>query len=503
MEEENKLGTITTLEEAREKIQARKEEKAKSITNYIGFGQDVFPKNVRQIWGELQKHTQGWPKICGGKLFYLTPENELRFIENSAQFYGYLSSLSIAAHFKERVEGLVKKQEFYEAARVFAEHYDDISYLPHLPEMPRVFYKPCAFEKNSSGLDELLSYFCPASEDDRILLKAMFMTPFWGGGAGARPVFVLSGLEDDSDNGVGVGKTTLIDYISELSGGYVDFNGTDSSDAMKRRILTAGKERVLRFDNIKSTRFSSADIEALITSKSVSGHMLYQGNASRPNLFTTVLTFNDPSFSKDMADRSIIIRLKRPERQNAWQERLEDFFATAAPRIIGSILYALEQDGEELPALRFGKWAKSVLAKAGATPALVKELHARQTRTDADASSSATLEEMIQYKLARFYHDKQGMDANVPVRTPINTWFAIAKPLLHKWVLESVNAHKAHPRYAAQLLRQARIVKLSHPEWVLDGARFYVYGPENTDNRAGHWLITDDFARELRFVKCK
>ena len=89
----------------------------------------------------------------------------------------------------------------------------------------------------------------------------LFLTPFWGGGPGDRPAFVIGGPENDGPRaGRGVGKTTLVELVGELAGGYLDCEIDEKAGDIKTRLLSADARgyRVALLDNVKSLHFSSA-----------------------------------------------------------------------------------------------------------------------------------------------------------------------------------------------------------------------------------------------------
>lgn len=131
----------------------------------------------------------------------------------------------------------------------------------------------------SGRLGLLLDFFCPATPVDRELLKAFFLTLFWGGPPGSRPAFLITGPEDDPFQGRGIGKTKVSEVAAELAGGYVDVSPNDQIADVKTRLLSdeARAKRIIRLDNVKSLKFSHADLEGLITSSGISGKMLYRG----------------------------------------------------------------------------------------------------------------------------------------------------------------------------------------------------------------------------------
>jgi hypothetical protein len=83
--------------------------------------------------------------------------------------------------------------------------------------------------------------------------------------------------------------------------------------------------RIALLDNVKTTRFSWAELEALITREVISGKRMYVGDASRPNLITWLITLNGASLSTDMAQRVVEIRLADPEYRETWESEVTAF----------------------------------------------------------------------------------------------------------------------------------------------------------------------------------
>ena len=145
---------------------------------------------------------------------------------------------------------------------------------------------------------------------DGHLLKAMWATALWGGTGGAGPAFVIT-----SDLGRGVGKSRLAALTGYLVGGSLDFSAKEDIATIKQRLLSpdALTHRVAFLDNVKSLRFSWAELGALVTSVEISGKRMFVGEVQRPNTFTWFGTLNGASLSTDMAQRCVIIKLGRPE----------------------------------------------------------------------------------------------------------------------------------------------------------------------------------------------
>ncbi len=97
-------------------------------------------------------------------------------------------------------------------------------------------------------------------------------------------------------------------------GGHVDVRPGEDIDRLMTRLLSpaALDRRVVLLDNVKTLKFSWADLEALITSDIISGRRLYAGEGRRPNSLLWCITLNRAGLSKDLAQRVVIIRLRRP-----------------------------------------------------------------------------------------------------------------------------------------------------------------------------------------------
>src|SRR5690606_18579127 len=102
-------------------------------------------------------------------------------------------------------------------------------------------------------------------------------------------------------------------------------------------------KRLVRVDNVKGSA-GGALIESLITTREISGHRLYSGEASRPNFLTWTATANTPRLSRDLADRAFIIRLRKPEPRPGWRETVLGFANVHRDRILADIVHELRQE---------------------------------------------------------------------------------------------------------------------------------------------------------------
>ena len=190
----------------------------------------------------------------------------------------------------------------------------------------------------------------------------------------------MTGPDQDPEQGRGVGKTQLTDIIAEeLAGGYVDVAPTESIADVKTRLLSteSGRRRVARLDNLKTFKFSWADLEGLITSSKISGRALYMGEGRRPNTLVWVITLNGASLSKDMAQRCVQIKLARPRFDASWETRVREFIRANRWGLIADIRTLLEADSPVLcPQTRWAAWERDVLGKTFGWNEIVHEINA-------------------------------------------------------------------------------------------------------------------------------
>ncbi len=130
----------------------------------------------------------------------------------------------------------------------------------------------------------------------------------------------------DSISGTGAGKSELAKRVAGLSGGYYEFDAAEIKEENIRKALMNGqRHRVALLDNIKESCISSTTIESLITSATSGGHRLNIGYGSRPNNMTWVMTMNGMSMSRDLAQRTVVIKLAEPRRSGTWDDEVDQF----------------------------------------------------------------------------------------------------------------------------------------------------------------------------------
>lgn len=312
----------------------------------------IAPLPISEIITDMFIRTEGWPKRINNSLFIHEPEG-IHWIDSAPALFGWLSTKLGVIEWRKTL-GCVTKEELYNELCRRAEPFEAIEMLPHFPKLPDHYYA-CEEVESGNGdyLDKLINFFSPATDHDRMLILAMFVTPFWGGKPGSRPAFLVT-----SDKGRGVGKSTIAAMVARLANGFIELRPTEDASRMYARLLSANglKLRIARLDNVKTMKFSWAELEAVITSPVISGHRLHKGEASRPNNFSLYITLNGASLSIDMAQRVIIVKLKRPaDRMGAWESDVCEFIDKYRAEIIADIcnFFTLEPD----PITEHTRWA--------------------------------------------------------------------------------------------------------------------------------------------------
>jgi hypothetical protein len=305
---------------------------------------------------------------------------------------------------------MVTKGEFYSHLQDRAESFAAVEEVPHEPAFADHFYAwkpPEGYKPTGEYLNGLLAYFDNTETSmDYDILRAALLTPFWGGPPGKRPAFVIMAPDR------GYGKTSLTEAISTLAGGHIELNLTErAEERLVSRLLTpeALCRRIVRIDNIKGD-FESELVESLVTTSQISGHRLFKGEATRPNTLTYFLTGNSLELSRDLSERSFIIRLKKPEFRPGWDDDLSGYITEYRKRIIADIIAELSKPLEPLSgdvSDRWLSWIVGVLSRVTTNIQPIIDLtKSRRGSCDQDLSDANQIMEAIDSFLGeRHSHD--------------------------------------------------------------------------------------------------
>lgn len=405
-----------TAEEAKDWAATRKSDKKNdgAITNAIEIdtGEDTITEALpmAEVVSRILKATGDWPRRVDTALF--TDDGEVAWLSRPASLFGWLSRHHGVIEW-HRTRGCVSKEEVFAELQRTARPHQAIEQFPHEPPVPGHYYA-CDPPEPGDGkrLAELLGFFCPESDIDRQLIQAAFATPLWGGPAGARPAILIT-----AQKGRGRGKSKLAQYLAYLWGGHIDVSPNEDMAAIKTRLLTAEALplRVAILDNVKTTRFSWGELEAIITSPVISGRRLYVGNGSRPNFLTWLITVNGASLSTDMAQRVVEIKLADPDYDGTWEERLRAFIDEHRQAIIADLVAFLRSPPKTLRrSTRWASWERGVLACVENPDACLDAILARREQMDVEQEEGEIIEDYFAGRLRGLGYDPDRDDVFLP-----------------------------------------------------------------------------------------
>lgn len=352
------------------------------------------PRHITALIKDTQERFLGFPCKVGESLFDHDRETgRICYFDKPAQLFAWVQRKSGQCCEWTGGTGFVPKEEYYEAVRAAARRYESVSSTPDWPQRNDVFYSHGPLPAPSPDLEDLekfLSFFLPATDADRCLIRALTCAPIFFEHGRGRPVFVI-----DSER-PGSGKSTLATVIAELYGHDAievktrDF-ARDMQEVTKRLVSATGRQaRVLLVDNITGT-FRSEEFSSLITMPSITGRPSYgHGEESRPNNLTYIITANNATVDDDLSIRSFFITLACPSSYSAtWNTDLRRFIDDRRLNIFADIFQLLSSHtpfADVPPSTRFPEFETKILQPCcgsfDAYNAVIK--HIAQARADAN-----------------------------------------------------------------------------------------------------------------------
>jgi hypothetical protein len=384
----------------------------------------VDPLPMTEIIRRMKAKTGDWPRRMGGVLFVNERGDEIGFIEKTAGLFGYAGEKSgVPSHFITDPRCHTKPEVFEEFRRT-ATAYDAIEQCPHEPIMPRHYYS-CGIPSPGNGdcLRELLSRFNPATEIDRDLILALFATVIWGGRGGTRPAFCIT-----SDDGRGAGKTTVVNVAGHLVRGVLEIIAGEDMARVKTRLLSPEGllKRIVLLDNAKSRCLSWADLEGVITAPIISGHRLYVGEMVRPNVITWCVTMNGGSYSTDLAQRSVFIKVAKPTYQGNWEESMREFIDANREAIFADLIGFLRGPQSALSKFtRWGAWDRDILSRLPEPADAQRVILERQNAADAEVEESDVITDYFRAKISLAGYQRDNVRVLIP-STIARDWLASA-----------------------------------------------------------------------------
>ena len=373
--------------------------KIRSFQNFTlrvdGNSEILEPIAMSQLEVNFCKVFGRWPQMAYDKLFVPDATSGVRWIDSSSQLQAWMSeSLDEPPNFIRRA-GFIKEETLFETIKSAADKIDAIEYFPHEPQIAGRYYACESLpEGDLTHLENLLNRFRLASDVDKQLILAFFMTLI--SGLGKRPAFAIT------SEGQGCGKTTLAEVGASLVGGLMSFSVGEDIDKLKARLVSKGafSKRIALIDNAKSRKLSWADLESLITCQEISGRGNFIGEASRPNNMIWVITVNGLAFSRDMAQRSVVIRLKRPQYSATWEESIIAYAAEYRNEILSDLIRMLRSQPVALKcSSRWGGWEGQILSRLVDPEGIQKVILQRQKEIDVDCDDAEVIEDYFREQL--------------------------------------------------------------------------------------------------------
>lgn len=376
-------------------------------------------KGVEQIAAELHDATGGWPRRVGGVLFVVKDGGGVIAGGDSIWTFDSAEAMGAWMHTaapvrwaggrskvtdakgKETITPVSKTEVFAYLSDNARPNYRGVYALPHEPPMESVYYIPSKLpEGNGECLDEFVANLNAETDHDRSLMLAAILTPGWGGPCGARPAFVFC-----SDHGQGSGKSATVQAITDLIwGGALTIDPKDNWEQVIKRLLgDAGLGiRCAVMDNVVG-KIANRSLEGLLTAKTIDGWRPFYGQFSRPNDLTYYVTSNTPRLTRDLADRSIVVKIGPPKHAFSFVDWAQKFVSEHRAMLLADIYARLRAEpiGEVSRAnrSRWQAWEDGVLARVAGADTLAQLAAERRGDVDDDSEDAAAFAEHIRAAL--------------------------------------------------------------------------------------------------------
>lgn len=426
-----------------------------------------------ELLEELTAFTGGWPKRVGGLLFARSLDGNLVWMKRASELFAWIDS-QYGGDGRSGFEwaggkDCLNREDFYTHCQQNAECWDHVELYPHEPRISGHYYfHPEPAGGDGKALDELVDRFRPATAEDQDLIRLFFVTLVWGGSPGQRPVFLFESDADAAHGGRGSGKTTVAIMGARLVGGMLMISPRENLKDVHSRLLSPEglTKRVALVDNLKTLRYSDADLEGMITSPVISGRQMYVGEGQRPNSLVWVVTSNRPSLSKDLSMRAVIIRVTTPVYKPEWERDTNAMIEARRWEIIGDCLAEIRRTPPTLADqdfTRWGQWERDILSKSPDPARLAALLAERRKAVDDDDDLSDEIQDAIKTLIRNRGFDPERDAVLIPsqvIHDEIVKKFAgshITRGYAMKWLytmgVQGVSKHDADKPYRGAVWR--------------------------------------------------
>lgn len=437
-----KLGAVTKAMK-----EAAKEANKKPFCNYYieeeekeGGGKKFVkrPRALSDMILDLQTRCLGFPlRIGNDSLFdYRRDTDEISFFTERDRFFAWISltTKQNVGWLNNDADGFHSKSVFFQSFLLNATRCDRISLFPCYPEYSDVFYHYPDLPQpsvNYSVFEQLIDFFNPQNDGmSRNITKSLFASPMWYRKDTPRPGFLI-----DSNQGKGVGKTTLVKMVAYLyKSRYIESSAEElrvHPDELKKRLVSAEnrKANILMLDNVVG-EFSSDILSSMITSSDIAIRAPYsRGEDVRQNDLTFVITANAARLDSDLATRFIVAFLDKPISRDGWEERVRAYIDQYRWQIFADMLDMIKKHipYNEFSNDRFAVFSREIIqpmcgseAEFIRTMTLCTEYKAA---TNYDAEDAEQVEQLIWAKICALSPMEKGICRFFVSARAIKEWF--------------------------------------------------------------------------------
>lgn len=395
------------------------------VTTATGALQRVKrPKLIAQLCDEVLDRFLGFPRRVSAELFdHDRKSGRIRMFGDATSLFSWIQEKSKQPVNWAKIEGAVSMEQLFITLSENVQRYEMITGVPTWPTRRDVYYTHPELPEPSPGnehLETFLSFFNPASDGSKAMLRAFVAAPMYYKQKVDRPLWVI-----DSDTAQGSGKTKLAEAVARLYGTddgdegepfWVDVKSImneQSADRVWRRLLSSNgrRKRVVLIDNV--TDFLKApSLATLVTQGSISGLAPYgRGEETRPNDLTYIITSNSARLDRDLASRSMFIKVNRPENPDPrWADKLFGYIKQYRLNILSEILGILSKGASqqtEKTYSRFRTWELDVMAPMVGSDehiaAAIAENGEQQADCDYDQENADEVRKFFRAKVERIF----------------------------------------------------------------------------------------------------
>lgn len=225
-----------------------------------------------------------------------------------------------------------------------------------------------------------------------------------------------------------------------------------------------------------------------MTTVTVSGYQLRAGEGRRPNLLTYVVTANDLSLGKDLAERCIEIQLRRPnydpDRAASLRRFVEDYRWHILSDIGRFFDRPVELAGSDVAISRWAEWEMAVLSRTGRLADCLSVIAERRAKLDDEHGEADLLADHLVSTLKDKGHDPSKANLLIPVQA-LSVW-------LTEFYGRKINVVKVTP-LLAKLGVPNLIEKVRH-----SGGTYWNWVGPDCPVDASREVFNEDFRRRPR-----